>query len=288
VSDVDGNLKRVGKQCLKVYLPGWSLPLTDAMGRYLSSLDNWFSIDTESFGGRRDREAYEIIMAAIRAIEVYGFKPRQFDDASTASIVSTYLMPPSQLSDRDRTMISALRGVDAAVVGQVYALVMAYINELDAKENRSLFESNMIVAARVGGLKNLGICCYVAEAYRKHLVGQIEASKAVDVVKVDAPIGRTTVVGTVEKVMLKYDAYSDRNVRKLIVADDRGFKVYVTEPSNIYCEGGERVSMSIDIKSVSDRDRSFGFGSRPTKAVNLDATPETIDVNDDLTEDDDL
>ena len=292
VSDVDGNLRRVGKQCLKVYLPGWSLPLTDAMGNYLLSLDGWYNVESgESFGVSRDREPYEMIMAAIRAIEVYGYKPTSFGVESTKEVVSMYLWPSTMPSEHEKSLRQALKAVDRQVVGQVYALVMEYVAQLDAKSDRSVFESNMIVAARVGGVRNLGLAVYVAEAYRKHLLGAIEAAKVStgETVKVDAPIGRTTIVGTVEKITLKYNQFTGRDDRKLIIADDRGFKVYVSEPSNLYCDAGMRISVSVDIKSVSDRDSSFGFGSRPTKATEIDENGQPIVVKlIDLYGDDDL
>lgn len=269
VADAEGNLRRVGKQCLKMYLPNWSLPLTNALGEYLLSLDGWYNFTpSQLLSTSTDLEAHTMIMVAIRAIEVFGFKPSSFGDQSTKETVSRFLSPSKMPNEQEKSMREAMRAVDSQVVSQVYASIMQYVAELEANADRSVFESNMIIAARIGGRRNLGLAVYVAEAYRKQLLGAIEATKT-QTVSVDAPIGRTTIVGTVEKVSLKFNNYTNQNDRKLIIADDRGFKVYVSEPSNLYCEEGMRVSMSVDIKSVSDRDQSFGFGSRPTKATEI-------------------
>lgn len=59
------------------------------------------------------------------------------------------------------------------------------------------------------------------------------------------------------------------SVKKMLVKDDRGFKVWGTVPSNILdTEKGDRVVFSATI-TKSDDDESFGFYKRPTKAINL-------------------
>lgn len=54
---------------------------------------------------------------------------------------------------------------------------------------------------------------------------------------------------------------------KMLVRDDRGFKVWGTVPSALLGEGvkGKRVAFTATVKA-SDDDATFGFYSRPTKA----------------------
>ncbi len=91
-------------------------------------------------------------------------------------------------------------------------------------------------------------------------------------VKVDAPSGLTQVIGTIKSFKIVDNPYSpskwDRTI-KMIVKDDRGFTVYCTLPSALSeCNEGDKVSFMVDL-TVSDRDSSFAFGKRPSKAKKL-------------------
>ncbi len=81
------------------------------------------------------------------------------------------------------------------------------------------------------------------------------------------PEGRTTVRGVVLSV--KYDQGPFQQT-KILVEDDRGFKVYGTKPAAFYGEvKGRRVEFDAKLER-SDRDDKFGFFSRPTKARELE------------------
>lgn len=58
------------------------------------------------------------------------------------------------------------------------------------------------------------------------------------------------------------------SVLKMLVLDDRGFKVWGTVPSALEVERQDRVSFTANIE-VSDDDETFGFFKRPRLAVNL-------------------
>jgi len=79
---------------------------------------------------------------------------------------------------------------------------------------------------------------------------------------IDCPTGRVTVTGVVVGTKVQYSDFGA--VKKLIIRDERGFKVWVTEPSSIHAERGDTVRLTCNI-TRSDRDASFGFGKRPTK-----------------------
>lgn len=94
---------------------------------------------------------------------------------------------------------------------------------------------------------------------------------------VDAPEGKTTVAGEVLSIRDEPDYTGLGTVWKMTVRDDRGFKVWVTVPAalrtavadKVTALRGERVEF-IATLTRSDRDASFSFGKRPTKARILD------------------
>lgn len=81
-----------------------------------------------------------------------------------------------------------------------------------------------------------------------------------------APVveGRVQITGTVRSTKWVDNAYGGS--RKMLVVDDRGFKVWGTVPSALSVERGDRVSFTATV-TASDDDETFGFYSRPTKAA---------------------
>lgn len=114
-----------------------------------------------------------------------------------------------------------------------------------------------------------------------------KARRAAEALLPTVPVltGRVTVTGEIvgEKFTPGY-GYHSADVRKIVVRDDRGFKVYVTCPAAFDAQVswqedgtsslveavkvGERVSFVATV-TASERDESFGFAKRPTKAVRL-------------------
>lgn len=96
---------------------------------------------------------------------------------------------------------------------------------------------------------------------------RIAAERAAEV-RVDAPEGRITFEGVV--VSRKWRDSDFGGTFKLVIKVDdpeRGgvWLVYVSEPSKIATERGDIVNLTATL-TRSDRDRSFAFGSRPSKA----------------------
>ncbi len=61
--------------------------------------------------------------------------------------------------------------------------------------------------------------------------------------------------------------WNSPDIIKMLVRDDRGFKIWCTRPSAIYeINRGDRLSFDAAIQ-ISDRDECFGFAKRPTKAT---------------------
>ena len=116
----------------------------------------------------------------------------------------------------------------------------------------------------------------LGEARERDSARRAREEREVNEVKIPAPQGRGQVVGTVvyrrgQDTMYGY-------VYKLLVKDDRGFKVWLTEPSAITCERGDRIKTTVTL-TRSDRDECFAFGKRPAKTEkigHLDNTPEEM------------
>ena len=84
----------------------------------------------------------------------------------------------------------------------------------------------------------------------------------------DAPEGRVVITGTVLSFKWQSSEYGD--VLKMLVQDDRGFRVWGSVPKSLDdAERESRISFTATV-SQSDRDTKFGFFKRPTKAVVLE------------------
>lgn len=104
--------------------------------------------------------------------------------------------------------------------------------------------------------------------------GQVAAVRRVKVERENAPEaspvveGRIEIVGTIQSIKEHYSDYGPS--LKMVVLDDRGFKVYGTLPNAVYeAERGRRIKFVGTVERSSD-DESFGFFKRPAKAELLE------------------
>ncbi len=110
------------------------------------------------------------------------------------------------------------------------------------------------------------------EAVRKGIVksAEFEARKAAEA-KTATPVIEGRIVITGEVVSLKEVDSNYGTTTKMVVKDDRGFRVYGTVPASIdsidgeFLRKGHRVTFTATVKA-SEKDPTFGFYSRPTKA----------------------
>ena len=80
----------------------------------------------------------------------------------------------------------------------------------------------------------------------------------------DAPEGRVVITGTVLAFKRQESIYGD--VLKMLVQDDRGFRVWGSVPASLEdAERESRITFTATV-TVSDKDAKFGFFKRPTKA----------------------
>lgn len=99
---------------------------------------------------------------------------------------------------------------------------------------------------------------------------QEEAARAAEIM-VPVIEGKQQITG--EVLSLKWQDSDFGSTLKMLVKDERGFKVWGTVPRSIDPERGDRVVFSATI-TKSDRDESFGFFKRPTKAILLSKKAE--------------
>lgn len=84
----------------------------------------------------------------------------------------------------------------------------------------------------------------------------------------DAPEGRVVITGTVLAFKIQESMYGD--VLKMLVQDDRGFRVWGSVPSSLDdAERESRITFTATV-TASDKDAKFGFFKRPAKAAVLD------------------
>lgn len=115
----------------------------------------------------------------------------------------------------------------------------------------------------------------VAEHIENFLMGEIYAARAAAAEQREqerqaaepCPTGRINITGEVVSVKTQYDAFGPQF--KMLVKDDRGFKVWGTIPKAIDPSAGCRVSFVAAVEPSGD-DNKFGFYKRPSKAVLLD------------------
>jgi len=118
-------------------------------------------------------------------------------------------------------------------------------------------------------------CKDVADAIESYLeapkVAAAAAQRAAEQAELDAaepcPTGRVEITGEILATKLQESYYGD--TWKMLVKDDRGFKVWGSIPSSLHASRGARVTFMAAVEPSRDDDK-FGFYKRPTKAVNLD------------------
>lgn len=173
---------------------------------------------------------------------------------------------------------AAFAAVEVAFAAELAALVEAHPLLADAT-----YVDNMLAAGVRGwAVKGLGKAAAAIEHHRlpaAELVAEAEAAVTAWVEQAngaaEVPAGRQVVTGEVVGVKwVDGYGYNAVDVMKLVVADDRGFKVYGTAPRAIAqdVERGARVQFAATLERSAD-DAAFGFYARPASAVLLAPAP---------------
>lgn len=262
-----GETMQVGRQCTRDFL-GHVDP-----DRLASLMQHIAELGDEPNDRERDRyrptyAPVEIVSLSLSAIRTQGgFRPASFE-ASTSGTVRLALMAHI-LKVRDQLDEMGFEFPTEAEQAEAVRLVEWVRSSADSSD----YMHNLRVAASLDGAsdKHIGLLASMPKAAQTDRERQLErerraAEKAErDANSRPAPEGKIDVVGQVVKLTASENDYG--TVDKMIVADDSGFRVYVTVPAAIASvKIGDRVSFTARL-TRSDRDVDFAFGKRPSKAV---------------------
>lgn len=261
VAHEDGTEKRVGRNCLADFLghPNLSLTALWAAWNFTADVrdgDEW----AMGGGGRAGHSALEIIAAACASIRTFGYVK---GDAEWG--MPTKHMVGNILNRREDDGAPKVTAADVDLANTA----ATWVRSTQGDGSDFTLRMKQAVAIEADASNYVGTLAFVPEAYRRHLDAEAEkqAKAKVDVESAPCPIGKIVLTGEVVGVSFKDSDWG--TTKKLVVRDDRGFKVYVTEPSSICADRGDRVQMNVTVDWVSDTDNTFGFGKRPTKAAML-------------------
>ena len=260
VKNEEGNTKRIGGQCAKTFL-GNHVTLSQAMMDYFIMLDRLAQFtDSDEYGtASRVFAAIEVMAVANAVIRVYGYTKANEFNAGTKDRVTAVLRP----SEFTKELAEGVK-----VVLADYEVSEQTVNYLTNLEATSLFESNVKVAVMSGDTrKHFGLIVWAVEMYRRSLIVEAPQTEAQPVVELKPVVeGRITITGEVVRL---YSRETDFGVQfKMIVLDDRGFKVCGTQPMSLDVNEGDRVEFVATVEA-SQNDNAFGFFKRPTKAQAL-------------------
>jgi hypothetical protein len=265
----DGTLKFVGSSCVKDFLGVNPADLLFIAERFASALDD----DNEGYLNSNPKNRMfatdTFIEYATALVSTSGY----VKGGDTRDAVVAFLYEPNHAAFEDAR--AALRDpANKELATQAIAWAAAYIPSNTTTD----FDRNMFTVATSDmlGRSAFGIAAYLPVAYSRHL-DNLAAKAAESAGPVaDVPEGRNVVTGTIVSTKVVESQYG--TAYKMIVLDDRGFKVYCTQPSAISEAGrGDRVSFTATL-SRSDDDPTFGFGSRPTKASAETSAAELVGV----------
>ena len=178
--------------------------------------------------------------------------------------------------------IGVFHGVCFKCNGKGYVAVKTHPDILDAR--------NAKAAARLDNQRELNRQAYVRRNFWKKIAKGIRqavwaAERQADHAAAEAiAAGKQTITGKIISTKLVDGFGYNQTVLKMVVKDDRGFKVYGTVPQAIIDEAvprphslgaqvwdyevlkGQRITFSATVQA-SDDDDKFGFFKRPTKAA---------------------
>lgn len=134
-----------------------------------------------------------------------------------------------------------------------------------AKESAGNKVAEALVAAMKALAEERGLYAKEREEEKRREAERERTQATADVPVTDE---RIQVAGEVVGIkMVEGFNYNSPDVKKIVVLDDRGFKVYGTCPNSIAAaERGDHVSFMSKIET-SDDDSQFGFFKRPSKAT---------------------
>jgi hypothetical protein len=248
LQDESGERVRVGSNCAKDYL-GHNIPSVWAIWDALDALTDEFSGDKGSKMAKSMMDIGLVVAIASHLTMTRGFKPSSFEGEATKVQVNDIL----NSRDAQRIKFTA-EELEVAKQSQEWVMTNGQDND---------YMNNLRVALQVGDWKHLGLIASLPAAFIKFRDGEVAKAKVEAIPTAPVVEGRIVIQGQVVKAYTMENDYGVREV--MVVRDDRGFSVWGTVPSAISVEIGDTVVFTATVE-VSDKDETFGFFKRPSKA----------------------
>lgn len=260
VQDRDGNRARVGTDCIKDFC-GHVLPAV------WETFDDGYALDPESlsFGGSPSIDLCDLVSATFAVVREYGWVKSRDDYGRTATheIASQVTRASHRDCARGSCVVCAY-----PVTEQDLALAISAVEWVASLSETEGYLANLRVACLSEvTTKTVPLVASLARAYDNHLQGEArrkarESERESEVVS-DCLTGRVEVTGVVTSTDSRANDFGVRYV--MTVKDDRGFRVWGSIPSAINPSVGDRVTFTATVEK-SDKDGTFGFYTRPSKA----------------------
>lgn len=264
-------VKQVGSSCLEAYT-GIHLGWVSAFQNIGDPLDEADIRAFHSKGGRSISRTVALTLA-IALVDAKGFVSAKASSdrgvPSTRRDVELLAFGPYNKADRDyadelKALIASRTRSDEAIADEV-ADIVAWAAGLSG--NDYLDNLRAILADEVFGDRSLGFAVSAVSARRREVAKAVAKAAAPPRTVLPSATGRYTIVGTVRTVRGEDTPYGF--VIKARIETDSGSVVWGTLPKAISdALVGDRVQFSAAIE-VSKDDPTFGFWSRPTKAIKI-------------------
>lgn len=273
VRSEDGEQLQVGSTCLKDFT-GHRDPL--AITRYFDQLlslahETWGEADPDAPKGEALVATEQYLAVVAQLIDEGGWvsKGKAWDcPGKTATAEDAWLAFFTPRRDG--------KSIDAWVTDEATdraAKALAWAREVEA-DNDYLLNLQVAVSNDYVSERRTGLVASAVVAFEKSEQRRLEReAETADAEPLTPFVGeRITIEGEVIKTATRESRYGLQY--KIIVLDDRGFKVWGTVPSSIADEAwqslqGRRVRFDAKIAGTGDEDEYFGFYSRPTRATLL-------------------
>jgi len=264
-----GEDKQVGMQCLTDFL-GHQPPRIWELFEQVELPEAGFdeNIDGERFA--EFQTAKEIIRYAFRVVARFGYIGTRDDNGferenNTVGWVKA-IIKNKTLADDFPITEQALKDAEDA---------FNWITNYEPKDDE-FYLINLKQVALMGFVKPkfVGMLVGLAMAYPRFLKAkEIAEARAKQEAELTAVVeGKQEIVGTVLNRYFQQNDYGGRMV--MLVLDDRGFKVWGTEPAKIETKAGYRVKFTAEV--TAGREFGFGFFKRPTKPEILEEPKEEV------------
>lgn len=255
---------QIGSSCLHRYMPSSALALVDA--DWLIDLVNGMVKDYNSddyyFGtGRESYDLRVVVDLSLRVIANSGWvsstAARERGIPSTANLVrEAFGLTGWRFSEWKKQNPNQSR----------YSAddVIAYCKNMPGESD---YAFNIRTLAGMSHIpwKMIGFVASMPSAYIRHTE---EAHEATVVTRNPAPTGRVKITG----VAVSFKDFESQYgmTTKVLIDCEGGWRLFVTLPRNLFhLDVGGRCSMTVTVEP-SEKDPTFAYGSRPTKAVVLE------------------